>query len=259
MKHLLLAALVAFTCTASAQITLEKSYSGYGTVTVHNIENEGHKYMVVDSKNMKVYLFNDNHTLWKTIIPQLPPKTYGLTAYYPSTLLFNSDNSVEIVVSYIDTSNGITNYTYQTAVLHENGTKIIGIPDCWYPTVAKVSGSWKLIASKMLNGVATYSDVYSLPGQMLGVQKPGRPDGEFETSAYPNPAETTAAISYTLPAGVAAATVQLFNSNGVMLQSYPVSQNSGVILIDRSGYPAGMYHYTINAGGVKQSNNLIFH
>lgn len=258
MKHILLAACVALASSAAAQITLEKSYINYSQLSVHNIENEGYKYMATDPLTKQVHLFNENHSHWKTITPQIPSKTYSVTANYASTLLFDGDNGVEVIIGYVDTSAGAANYRYYSAIIDDNGSIIKSFPDCLSGQVTKVGSGWKLFAHIFTKVSPVYTDVYSLPGQMLAAMKPGKDVSDFESTAYPNPAETSVAVNYSLPTGVTAATLQLYNSNGVMLQSFPLSQNSGIILIDRRGYPAGAYHYSINAGGVQQTNSVIF-
>ncbi len=71
MKKTLLIALIAFVTTAKAQITLEATYdtASYYLYIV-NLEIDGDKYIKLqqgDSGKRFIYLYNLNHSLWKTI------------------------------------------------------------------------------------------------------------------------------------------------------------------------------------------------
>lgn len=255
MKSLILLTItiVILNAVAYSQITFEKSYSNYGEVTVHNLESIGYKYMAADIGNNKVYLFNSDHTIWKTIDCKIPTGHEMGYANYPSTLLFDSDNGVEVLVAYQDTS------TYDTYIhiVDENGTILQTITNLYWSSVVKFDNVWKLIASGYSSNNIYYSDVYSLPGKLLSVKKPGKGENS-ESIAYPNPMQNHATITYNLPKGVNNGSIQLFNSNGILITTFPVNKNSGSVHIERADLPSGVYHYSVTSGNEKyQTHKLI--
>lgn len=244
MKKLTLIAAMALSLSSSGQISLEKSYSSYGQVSVHNLENVGYRYMVTDIAGKKVHLFDESHNLWKTISPSFPLNSRFLSANYASTTLFDTDAGVEISVNYVDTTGGVANWKYYTSIVEENGYLTFTINNCNYGYVTKVGNNWKMIATIVTQ--PTHSEVYSLPGKMLNIKKPGGGEDEASYSLYPNPMDQSATLTYSLPAGVNIGLVQLYNTSGALLKTYPVQQRSGSITVERSDLPAGTYFYTVN-------------
>lgn len=259
MKNVMLMALVGFSLSSSAQISLEHSYSSYkgGTVTIHNLEGEGYKYMISDNANKRVYLFNTDHSLWKTINVQLPNGCKMNGANYASTRLFATDSKVEILVHYIDTTS--SKVTTHLQVCDEDGLVIKRITDTnsGYGAVWKVDNNWKLFVNYLTPDV--YTDVYSLPGKLLSAQKPGKNNDEAGLYAYPNPAQNSATLSYVLPTAANTGLIQVFSQDGTLVRSYPVNDNAGSISIDRAALPSGIYHCTLKSdAGEAQSQQLIF-
>lgn len=244
MKQLLIAMSVAITIasSANAQISLEKSYQNIGTVSVHNIENEGHKYLVVSESQNSVLLYNSGHTLWKSIKAQVPSSYVITSALYASSKLFNTDNLIELIAVYIDTN---TNNFYGF-IVNENGTVINTFNNAAGYFVTEVNGGFKLIVTTY--STASYSDVYSLPGKLLSVKKPGK-NTQAEADIYPNPMGEAATLTYSLPKGTETGSIQVYNSNGVLVRMVPIQCNSGAVIINRGELPAGVYHYTCYAAG----------
>lgn len=257
MKKLTLIAAMALSLSSSAQISLEKSYSSYGQVSVHNLENIGYRYMALDFTGKKIYLFDESHNLWKTISPSFPLNSMFISANYASTTLFDTDAGVEVSVNYIDTTGGASNWKYYTSIVEESGYLAFTINDCNYGYVTKVGNNWKMIATKVTQ--PTYSEVYSLPGKLLSVQKPGKgsANGELDALAFPNPAEQSVDISYSLPVGTNSGVIQLYNSAGALINTYPVNKSSGVLTVNRASLPSGIYYYTLKASGAKSETHKI--
>lgn len=257
MKKLTLIAAMALSLSSYAQVSLEKSYSNYGQVSVHNLENVGYRYMVTDLDDKKVYLFDESHNLWKTITPSLPLNSMFQSANYASTTLFDADSDVEITINYVDTTGGVSNWKYYTSIVEENGYLTFTINNCNYAYVTKVGNSWKLLAN--IVPYPSYSDVYSLPGKLLSVQKPGKGsvNGELDALAFPNPADQSVDISYSLPVGTNSGVIQLYSSAGVLINTYPVNKSSGVLTVNRASLPSGIYYYTLQASGAKSETHKI--
>jgi hypothetical protein len=67
---------------------------------------------------------------------------------------------------------------------------------------------------------------------------------------YPNPASTSAALSYTLPQGETKGTVTLTNVMGQVVNRYDLTQNTGELAVDLQNVSNGLYYVTLaNAQG----------
>lgn len=241
MKHLLIFIILLSAFTTQAQLVLEKSYQVIGTVTVHNLEGEGHKYMAVSPASEDILLYNTNHTVWKIMDAMIPNNSVLVSASYPSTKLFDNDSYVEVLVTFADTSGGT--YKPYIQIVHENGSNYNILP-AYGGYVAKVDNSWKLIVN--INQNPSYSEVYTLPGNYLNV-KQTTGDGVEEASSllYPNPMNEAATLAYTLPHGEQSGIINVYCSNGVMVRSYKVTNQFKDISVQRNELPAGVYFYSL--------------
>lgn len=242
MKQLLFALLLS-PLAAGAQVTLEKSYAtAYQTQVVY-IENEGAKYFNVSDQHNKAYIYNADHSVWKTINLNL---IGGVTHMHPtpalvSKYLFDSDAEIEFLVTYYV---GATSYT---DLINEDGTLIKRFNNCVYADLLHVNNDWKLLAT--ISGSShVYTDVYALPGQYTGILPQDGKESP-EASLYPNPVETSATLRYSLPNGTHTGSIKVYNSAGAMVRNYTVSSQHDNILIYKNELPAGVYTYSVSAPG----------
>ena len=100
MKHFLMA-LGLFTASfCKAQVTLEHSYPLFTSLVT--LSTSGDKYSYNDTTSL--YLYNFDHSPWKTITPVLPAGYRLQYAWCISDNLFNSDNNIEfLAVGYSNT------------------------------------------------------------------------------------------------------------------------------------------------------------
>lgn len=247
--------LLLLTISARAQITLEHTHNSI--VNVYNLEDEGYKYMGVNTgvNSSTIFIYNEDHSLWKKVIPPIPSKSYSISASALSTKLFNSNGAVEMIITYIDTSAGLSNWKGCLEVIDENGAsllKLIRNQTSMNGSIHKVGNRFKMFVYDYTNAK---TDVYDLPGKMLNVQKPGKGQ-ETSSSFYPNPMNSAATLSYTLPDGVQQGNIQVYNSQGVLVRSYPVSNNSGFVSVERGALPAGNYIYQVQTTGAQQASHV---
>lgn len=241
MKHVLFATMMALSVSAGAQISLEKSYFGIGTVTVHNLEGEGFKYMVTNSTSNKLDFYNANHSFWKAINLSIPAGHVLITASYPSTKLFDTDNGVEVVITYYESGSNPINYT--TQIINEDGSLLKQFNSAGSLGVTKVGNDWKAIV--LLYLTPAYSEVYSLPGQYLGLQKPGKGGNDTDTELYPNPMQSAATLHYALPTGVHSGVIDVYNTAGTKMRSYQITDHYNDIIVHRGDLPSGVYYYNV--------------
>lgn len=65
----------------------------------------------------------------------------------------------------------------------------------------------------------------------------------------PNPFSNTTQIRYALPAGTTGASINVYDLNGRLLRSYPLTDLEGAITINGADYPGGAYLYDLLVGG----------
>jgi len=270
MKKLILIALIAFVTNAKAQITLEATYDSASTnLYIVNLEIDGDKYIKLqqgDSGKRFIYLYNLNHSLWKTIDCNSFPKfdsipgggavSYGrymYSALYVTQSLFNSDPLVEFM--FVPNSNGDAN-SYFTGIYNENGVAIFtqdsagpylsaNIPQVAKP-IYNTSAGTKMILSFPGIGKAK---VYSIPGTVPTTDQWLHKAPTSAFNAYPNPSSSHTNIDYKLPQGVQTAEIIIQDLNGKELRRYKVDNTFNNIILSNSDLSNGTYLYSLQANG----------
>ena len=79
----------------------------------------------------------------------------------------------------------------------------------------------------------------------------------FSASLTPNPANTWAAIDYTLPAGATKATLVLTNTLGVAVMTAELNGNQGQKVLDLRPLAAGVYGYAVRCGEYVQNGKIV--
>lgn len=248
MKKLFFLTLLALTgWSAKSQITLEHTYPPNTECGLTKLAISGYKYYVVDSVDINVLkLYNLDHTLWKSINLIIPSNYELHYIYNVSETLFNSDNLVEVAYHYNKIS-GIE--TYGAAVTSEDGTALLTVPICpyvWLSIESAGSSGTKLFVHKQLvSSFYNYTtDVYSLPGQ-LGQKSAEISMDNFNSNAFPNPANSSITIAYEIPGNTYSGDLVICNINGIEIKRYKVDKNFHDILINTSEFPKGSYIYKV--------------
>ena len=105
-----------------AQLTLEATYPTTDLRRIH-LPVSGEKWFYADDSTRKIYLFNANHTPWKTVnYPSEPNKTVSLDAMNMpvSETTFNRDTLLEFVWRFKDS----TTYRERVRILNERNDSI---------------------------------------------------------------------------------------------------------------------------------------
>lgn len=159
MKSTLHFLLFFFTCGAFAQITLEHTYTD-NVVTRIKLEYSGEKYYVFKSATNELVFYNNDHTLWKTILLPAPaPNEFISTkVYHVSEAKINPDNNLEIVFGYYNS----TTFSNESKIVSENGTVLLTIPNSTNVYLDEISGLPNKLISKNYSN-SEFSNVYSLP------------------------------------------------------------------------------------------------
>ncbi len=85
--------------------------------------------------------------------------------------------------------------------------------------------------------------------QNVGVEEVFQATGSAISESYPNPANKEAKINYSLNANWETAEVTLYNMLGAKVKKTALKEKQGVLKMDVSTLPSGMYFYTLNVDG----------
>ncbi|MCD6011076.1 MAG: hypothetical protein K0Q79_938 [Flavipsychrobacter sp.] len=239
MKHITLTLLVFLSAFANAQISLDHTFSSSSSASGIVLTSGGDKIAVRNNSASQVNLYNHDYTLWKTIT--LPTFSGYLinNHFYVSDNLFNSDNNIEMIVTYTR----VSPFGYKSVIIDEAGNVLVDLDEASYMVVHYINGVYKLFAHDFS---AQTSKVYSLPGTIpcgkcgsLGLSKPAPVDETL--LAIPNPNNGIFKI---------AGTGELFITDVAGRKVYSSADYNNSV-IDISKYPAGIYNISLN--GIQSS------
>ena len=121
----------------------------------------------------------------------------------------------------------------------------------WYTVLA--SGSWGMDLDFAIFPIVDF-------GTTGIVKNPGINNGISKSNISPNPVHTITNISYTLDGAYGDVTIEIFNSNGALINSISqgkLAAGTYAIGIDMSTYKNGIYTCKINAGAFTRNTKLV--
>lgn len=248
MKKILTILTLIFSISAFAEITLDNTFPG-GIVYPITLENSGYKEYVVDYYTNVVRIYNSDHSIYKTITVAVPNGAYLYWVDNITESLFNTDNLLEMAVTFSTTTNSIT--TYSAKIINENGNELLDLPDAYSLFTKNINNNAKLFVYYFTydatNSIYTYtSSIYNLPGTIQSIDNnSSMPQNIKLNQSFPNPCNGTATIGYSLPANVKQAEIQIYNSNGQLLRQYPVDRTYNNLRLNTVDFPTGVYFYTV--------------
>ena len=125
------------------QMNLEKTFITSNPIFIFNDNNNAYYYCFSygsTSDSLKIY--NPDFSLYKNIALKQYPGYKVSTIYYPSFHLFNTDNSLEYICSYFNSSNS----NNLTKLFDENGNELMDFGNCEYVLIFKASDNvYKLL------------------------------------------------------------------------------------------------------------------
>jgi len=182
------------------------------------------------------------------------PSTYGIldleysgnnipsNPTYVSETLFNSDNLLEFFIP-----NGRS-----FEIVNENGDVIFSKTYSNYYTVKKarilITDNGNLLEVSInrivLGAPYVYIDYFALPGYLM---ETGVRSAKMEqiNSPFPNPASTHINLTYQLPEQEKQGIINVYNTAGQLIQSFPVDDSTDYVQFNTSNLPAGNYVYNL--------------
>lgn len=237
---------------SKSQITLEHTYTGVSAAYI-NLPVAGYKYYVMDVANSQCRLYNNDHSLWKTVTLSIPANYYLYDIQFVTENLFNTDNSIELLYVSYTYNSSLAYYTYDTRIANESGTVLLSIPGGGYSYVYPAQTGSKLfiwVYNYAVSPSTVSTLVYSIPGQTAttGTDYPVE-NQSIVSKAFPNPATNSVTIPYNLPAHVNKAELKLYDVGGKLVKSFSIDHTFSNIVLQTGDLPAGMYLYRIEANG----------
>jgi len=252
MKRLtiLLSLLLSVLIHSQGQITLEHTYTGVSAAYI-NLPVAGYKYYIMDVANKQCRLYNNDHSLWKTVNLSIPANYYLCDIQYVTEDLFNADDLIELLYVSYNYNTSLAYYTYDTRIVNENGTSLYSMPGAGYSYIYPAENGSKLLVWVYNYSLSPYTVntlVYSIPGQLnTAIVEDIESSKISQPGAFPNPSIGEVTIPYSLPSNVQQAELKLYSMNGVLLKSFTIDHTFDSILLKTTELPAGIYVYRIES------------
>ena len=132
-----------FSMLLSAQITLENTYTYSGTLTA--IDSNEYKYFVMDVPMKQCRLYNEDHSLFKTISLSVPEGYFLYDIKFVSRKVFNTDDKIELL--YVYTKLNASSVTvYGLKIVNEDGTVLLTLQNGGFAEIKEFNGAPKLLA-----------------------------------------------------------------------------------------------------------------
>lgn len=254
MKHRLIIFFAIFIAIeSSAQITLEHTFTGYvtwngdlyfdpGAIVPPNTYftstiNNNEFNVLIHNQN---YSLNSNNTYYFT-----PPTGYELSSVSFSKNLFNEDDYLEFLATYIK-PDAFDNTRTKLHLVNQNGGLIKDFGTSYMFMTSSylhiADNEFRFLLTKLLIEGMSQTEIYYVPGQV-----PSNSINRIETLSYPpfpNPSTTTIILPFELNNGMNN-TLKIYNSNGQIIKSIQLEENTNKILLDVSGFSKGVFFYEV--------------
>jgi hypothetical protein len=235
--------------TLMGQISLEHSYSYSGTLT--EIDEGEFKYFVMDVPMKECRIYNEDHSLYKTINLQVPSGYFLTDIKFVSRKIFNSDDNIELLFIYYkaDLINSQYVYTYGMKVVNELGTVLLNLSDGGFAELKTGSNGTKLLAYRYIwyeSYYLVYTNIYALGGTTKSASAQLQPSVQI----YPNPTDETLYVELSDPSMLSGGNLMISDISGRQVLSQPVHPGTGTLSIGTGKMSPGTYilHMVTNDG-----------
>lgn len=234
------------------QITLEHSYvSNKWQYEESNafMTDSGINYYTYNNATNTMLIYNNSHTLIKTVNIPVDAGYYINYFYAISDKLFNSDIQIEFIIAM----NEISGTNKKLNLINENGTVLQQFGNKNGLKIIKESSSEFKMATYLSPNSSSSNfniDIYSLPGTYLNLIS--NKINENSLFGYPNPSENIIYINSNLEIGQRG-TLEVFDMNGKKVMEKNVIGENNEISLNISELNSGVYLYRLN----DQTNKFI--
>lgn len=209
-------------------LSLENSYST--TVTRAVFESSGEKYYTSIPINNQVILYNDNHTIWKSINLPVPSGFIASSVIHLSETKINPDSLIELAYSYYKIETPFNKF--ESRVINENGIILLTVPnaDSTFSFSEIIGLENKFIALTGVGFLNRSTEIYNLDGSLNEINFKRN-----KINVFPNPAKCFLNIN-SLASPIKEATI--YNMTGALVKREK-AQNITIIGIEK--LPKGIY------------------
>lgn len=244
-----------FNFVVKSQITLENTYSN-GYLKVCNLSTDGYKYYLLDATNNQIIMYNINHSIYKTISLIPPSGTYIYTHIkFLSDKLFDTDNLIEFVVGYRNTS---APFDIPSKIYNENGVLLLQSYSQDEFNIMNIGGVYKLMKYSTVSGSVDSTKVYSLAGDLpcdacdvAASVFENNSNSTLTANPFPNPTNEQLTIPYHFINGENNGKIVVYDIAGKEIQEYKVDNTFTNLVIDTRNFSSGTYYYKL-----KTSNTI---
>lgn len=244
--------LLAFSYSSFSQIQLEHSHNSWigefdtNTTTMY-FEQQG-----FSTETNQFNIYNNNHTLYKTITIDVPDGYYITSINFPSINLYNSTSNIEFLVVFTKISaSGTDNYRQLIKLFDENSNVLYDFGNAWYayPLLIKTKDNKNKL--KIVRYTYTEStpasiiyitDIYSLANTSNSSTSNSNTIKSF---AFPNPSNSYINLTYQLENG-SNAIMKIYSISGTLMDSHNIDFTNNQLTVNISKYPSGIYIYEYN-------------
>jgi len=235
---------ISLTFHSNAQISLENTFNLGTNTNMYWFETNSKGLMWLedpqDTISNQVKIYNEDYSLYKVVtLPR--PKGYNSYVHFMSEQLFNTNNLIEFICSYIYSKNPdigvkIILYDENATVLKDFGTSY---GDWWPLLINGNSGKSKLVLHRNSSALEVYSFSGSMPNYISELKV-----GNLQ-SAFPNPSKTTINLPYSLEKGQTS-TMRIYKTNGQLIDLKQIGSAFDKIILNVDSYQSGTYIYEYN-------------
>lgn len=276
-KILFLFILVGVSIYLKAQVTLEHSFTANSdtsiTYSVYNVNEtlnntEIVNYLLYDSRDSTISIYNVDYSL-KNTIKLTPPENYNFTGIQlASKKLFNTDETIEFLVYFIMSNQGIY---YKTLLYDENGNILYDFGEAFTSYAYIANNQYKLVTNDYpltyTNFPTEYTyecniKYYLLEGEVSTTDGDDTDtDGEVSNKTsdikissnnlpYPNPSTSYINLTYSIKNGEKAV-MNIYNINGKFIEQKIIDSHFDKIILNVAEYTPGIYFYEVNGNTKK--------
>lgn len=238
MKKILIILIVMFISyfEMNAQINLEHTFIT-NNIYIFPFSTETQTMYSYYDNNI-IYFYNENYSLYKSVNVPIQNGYVLIVGYYPTTVLFNSDNLIEFIASY--QKDDYTNFI--SIIYNENGIALKTFDNSFtmYVYSTKNSG-YRMNVTKYTDYPDEFvTEVYSLPGTLTAINEFDK--SYLASNPFPNPAKEGVYLPYKLNESETTE-MYIFDSNGEFIESYMIGGHFNKIRLNTSTYIPGIYIY----------------
>ncbi len=235
----------------SGQITLEQSYAHSGNLT--ELSDGEFKYFMMDVPLKQVRLYNEDHSLYKTISLTIPSGYYLYDVKFVSRNIFNQDVNIELLYIYqkYEPIDGVDAYSYGLRVISEGGTMLLTLDNGGFAEILEGSDGPKLLAYQYIfydTYYLVYTNVYKLGGELKSADK----QTFSSLKLYPNPVNEELTIN--APPGTGTVIINITDLAGRKVISENYETQGGRVSIPVNSLPAGTYLVTLHEDSGEMSS-----